>query len=98
MKKIFIDTSFVIALINQKDKHHLWALNLSELLESNSFVTTDLILYEIANYLAKDFKAEARNIIYSFINSNNIEIIWHNEKLFLDAFKNIHYLMIKLGA
>jgi predicted nucleic acid-binding protein len=86
LKKYFIDTSFVIALVNQNDEYHSRALELTDNLAGFRFVTSDLVLYEIANYLAKDFKAEAIKIINTFLNSTDIEIIWHAKGLFTSAF------------
>lgn len=87
MNKYFIDTSFVIALINQKDEYHHQAVELSDSLAGSQYITTDLILYEIANYLAKDFKPEAINTINIFLNSKDIQIIWNSEDLFKQAFE-----------
>jgi predicted nucleic acid-binding protein len=43
---IFVDTGYVIALINQNDQHHQQALQLSEKYERYPLVTTDAILLE----------------------------------------------------
>ena len=87
MVTYFIDTSFVIALINQKDEYHSWAVELSDNLVGCQFITSDLVLYELANYLAKDFKTEAIRTINQFLTSEDIRIIWNAEDLFKKAFK-----------
>ena len=50
---IFLDTLFVVGLINRRDQYHRQALELSERLEGSSFLTTDVVLLEIGNALAK---------------------------------------------
>ncbi|MEK6284464.1 MAG: type II toxin-antitoxin system VapC family toxin [Acidobacteriota bacterium] len=57
--RIFVDTSFVIALINDKDQYHSQAQALSYRFENSPLVTTDAVLLEIGNALAKDFREEA---------------------------------------
>lgn len=42
--KIFLDTSFAIALINEKDQYHEKAEALSYNFESSLLVTTDAVL------------------------------------------------------
>ncbi len=41
---IFVDTSFVIALINEKDQYHDEAEALSYKFENSSLITTDAVL------------------------------------------------------
>jgi predicted nucleic acid-binding protein len=49
---IFLDSGYLIALIRKKDAFHNAALSASELY-AGPFLTTDLILLELANSLAK---------------------------------------------
>ena len=49
---IFIDSGYLIALIRKRDKFHSAALEVVELY-SGPFLTTDLILMELANSLSK---------------------------------------------
>ncbi len=49
---IFIDSGYLIALIRKRDKFHAAALEAAELY-SGPFLTTDLILMELANSLSK---------------------------------------------
>lgn len=49
MKRIiFLDTGYLIALIRKKDQFHAAAMEASELYHG-PFLTTDLILVELAN-------------------------------------------------
>jgi uncharacterized protein len=49
---IFLDSGYLIALIRKKDAFHATALKASELY-AGPFLTTDLILLELANSLSK---------------------------------------------
>ena len=56
--RIFIDTLFVIALINRRDQYHQ-ALDLAEQFEGHPLLVTDAVLLEIGNALARSYKQEA---------------------------------------
>jgi hypothetical protein len=80
--KIFIDTLFVVALINLRDQYHKKAMELSELYEGYPLLTTDLVLLEIGNGLARNFKKQAIDIIERFIVSSEVEIVYLTPTLF----------------
>ena len=67
--EIFVDTSFVIALINDKDQYHAPAQKLASIYLRENLVTTDAVLLEIGNALAKNFRTEALEIIKTLRNS-----------------------------
>ena len=87
MIKTFIDTSFLIALVNEKDKDHARAVELSLLYENLSLLTTDCILLEIGNSLARNFRREAVETINNFLFSEEIEVVSLNRNLFDRAFE-----------
>src|SRR5437763_422827 len=80
--KIFVDTSFVLALINERDQYHDQAEALSYRFDFSFLVTTDAVLLEIGNALAKDFRKGAVEIIKVLRNSRRVEIVSIDEKLF----------------
>jgi predicted nucleic acid-binding protein len=57
--RIFIDTLFVIALMNRRDQYHQQALDLAEQFEGDPLLVTDAILLEIGNALARSYKQKA---------------------------------------
>jgi predicted nucleic acid-binding protein len=57
--RIFVDTSFVLALINQRDQYYHQAETLSHRFDNSLLITTDAVVLEIGNALAKDFRKEA---------------------------------------
>lgn len=51
--RVFLDTSFVLALINERDQYHKQAEALSFKFEESLLITTVAVLLEIGNALAK---------------------------------------------
>ncbi|HML95589.1 MAG TPA: PIN domain-containing protein [Thermodesulfobacteriota bacterium] len=86
--KIFVDTSFVIALVNRNDQYHEAAIRLSHNLESAALLTSSGVLLEIGNGLAKRYRDSAIEIIDLFLSADNIEIIAIDEKLFIAGLMN----------
>ncbi len=84
---IFLDTLFVVGLVNRRDQYHRQAVALSEQFEGFPFLTTDVVLLEIGNALAKGYKQESIRIINEFLQSEETEIIHLNPELFQQAFK-----------
>lgn len=83
----FIDTLFVIALINPRDQYHVKAMALATNYENSRLLTTDAVLLEIGNGLAKNYKAEAVTVIEDFLSSEEVEIVRLNPQLFERAFE-----------
>ena len=79
--RIFLDTSFVIALVNERDQYHAQAGALSFKFEKSALITTGAILLEIGNALAKEFRAEAASVIRVLSGSTNVQIIEIDAKL-----------------
>lgn len=84
--KIFVDTLFVVALINQRDQYHEQASELADRLQNYPLLTTDAVLLEIGNALARNYKDEAVEIIEEFFASDEVEIVRLTPQLFEQAF------------
>ena len=80
--RIFVDTSFVIALINDKDQYYDQAQALSYKFENSSIITTSAVLLEIGNALAKDFRKEAIETIRVLRSGKNVEVIEIDASIF----------------
>ncbi|HKC65470.1 MAG TPA: PIN domain-containing protein [Pyrinomonadaceae bacterium] len=80
--RIFVDTSFVLALINERDQYHDQAESLSHKFENSLLITTDAVLLEIGNAMAKDFREEAVAIIKLLRSSKKIEVVETAGRLF----------------
>ena len=87
MNKVFIDTSFVVALVNEKDQHHDRASELADLFDGYPLITTDAVLLEIGNALGRNFKEQAAEVIEGFLTSAEIEIVPLDTALFQRAFE-----------
>ena len=87
MNRVFIDTSFVVALVNEKDQHHARASELSETFDGQPLITTDAVLLEVGNALARSFKEQAAEIIADFLTSDEVEVVNLDATLFQKAFE-----------
>jgi len=85
--RIFVDTAFVIALINQRDQYHQQASELADRFGGYSLLTTDAVLLEIGNALARGYKQEAIEVIEQFLASDEVEIKRLTPYLFEQAFE-----------
>ena len=83
--RIFVDTSFVLALINERDQYHDQAQELSLKFEQAWLVTTVAVLLEIGNALASGFKKEAHAVISLLRTSNRVEVIELDADIFEKA-------------
>lgn len=84
--RIFIDTLFVIALINRRDQYHQQALGLAEQFEGAPLLVTEAVLLEIGNALARNYKQEAVEIIEQFLAAEEVEVVHLTPRLFAQGF------------
>jgi uncharacterized protein with PIN domain len=87
----FIDTQYVVALVNERDQFHEGAVEISRFYVGHSLVTTDAVLLEIGNALARSFREEAVGIIERFLTAENLTIVRLTPDLFeagLSLFKS----------
>jgi len=87
MTRTFVDTAFVVALVNSNDQYHAKAQNLSEMYETEPLIITDVVLLEIGNALARDYKKEAIEIFESFRTSKEVLIVELSLEFFDKAFE-----------
>ena len=86
MDRIFVDTLFVIALVSNRDQRHQQAVTLSHQYTGWPFLTTDAVLLEIGNGLARSHKQEAGEIIERFLASAQVEVVHLTPDLFRRGF------------
>ncbi len=84
--RIFVDTLFVVALINPRDQYHAKAGELAAKYEDNPLLVTDAVLLEIGNGLARNYKQEAIDVIEDFLDSEEVQIVRLTTELFERAF------------
>ena len=76
MTPLFIDSAYVIALVNRRDRYHLEAESLARQHKNREFITTDAVLFEIGNALARQFRTAAGQIFEQFLNAPEVEIVY----------------------
>lgn len=86
MNRIFVDTGFVIGLINQRDQYHQQASELANRFEGYPLLVTDAVLLEIGNALVRNYKKEVIEIIEQFFDSDEVEVVRLTPQLFDQAF------------
>lgn len=83
--KIFIDTWFIVALINKRDQYHQKALALAKQFENYPLITTDAILLEVGNGLSGNYRNEVVELIEEFLTSDDVQVVHLTPKLFNEA-------------
>ncbi|MBI4356760.1 MAG: type II toxin-antitoxin system VapC family toxin [Gammaproteobacteria bacterium] len=89
-KAVFLDTSFLIALISRTDAFHKKAIHLSrELrLHKTKIVTSWAIVIELGNVLAKpQHRQVANRLIESLLNDSEVEVIPISDDLCIKAWQ-----------
>lgn len=84
--RYFLDTSFIIALINERDQYHQTANDLANYYDDSFLITSDAILLEIANGLSRNYKQEATQLLEYLLNAETVEIIHVTPELFYQGF------------
>lgn len=83
---VFVDSHYVIALTNRRDQDHDRATDLAQEYDSESLITTDAVLLEIGNALARGSRDAAVEVIQRFLDADNVRILHLTPDLFRRAF------------
>jgi uncharacterized protein len=86
LEPVFIDTGYVLALVNEHDEHHAQALLLSRRYERHPVIVTDAVLLEIGNALSRIARPAAVQIIADFRESAGSTVAPLTAELFDAAF------------
>ena len=90
MRKIFVDTSYWIAVLNPTDSLHDFANNLTLTLFPSKLVTSELILNELLNHYSGSgsrFRETTVNLIRQIQEDENMEVIPITSQIFTNAFQ-----------
>ena len=79
---LFVDSGFFAALASPRDEHHLEAQALAALHGSANLVTTNAILLEVGNTLARHDKIKATAILREILDSGEVDALRLNAELF----------------
>jgi predicted nucleic acid-binding protein len=82
---LFVDTGYIIALINENDHYHTQAFTLSEKYDDHRLVTTDAVLLEVGNALSRLARKQASLIIHHFQTADEVTLVPLNPTQFNTA-------------
>lgn len=86
-KPLFIDTSYILALVNTRDEFHLQAKNVADQID-DKLITTEAVLTEVGNALAKpQWRELAVETLEDMRNDDDVEILSVDPELFSKALK-----------
>ncbi len=85
LEPLFIDTGYIIALINENDNYHRQALSLAERCSGYSLVTTDAVLLEAGNALSRIARRQCSQLIQAFQEADEMTLVHMNPILFKQA-------------
>lgn len=85
LKRIFVDTGYIIALVNKRDQRHQQAVELAARYGDSPLLTTNAVLLEVGNALVRNYKNQAIEIIEQFLDGDNIEVVSLTPQLFNQA-------------
>lgn len=84
---LFLDTSYILALINSHDEFHRQAIELADKIDEK-IITTEAILTEIGNALSKaQWRELAVDTLNDLRDDDDVEILPVESKLFSTALK-----------
>jgi predicted nucleic acid-binding protein len=83
---IFLDTGYIIALVNQRDQFHVQASKLAERYDGDRFLTTDAVLLEIGNALSRNYKSSSIQILNHLFQDENTTIVHLTPEWLMIAF------------
>lgn len=86
-KPLFIDTSYILALVNTRDEFHLQAKNVADQVD-DKLITTEAVLLEVGNALAKpQWREIAVETLEDMRSDDDVEILSVDSELFSKALK-----------
>jgi uncharacterized protein len=88
MKRVFIDTAYLIASLSPKDQLRQGAEAAIDELGNAEFITTDLVLVELLNHFSGQgnfLRVQAANFAEELMRDPTIEFILHGKGLFIAA-------------
>lgn len=84
-ERLFVDTGYILALVNENDQHHAEALALSERFDGHAIVVTDAVLLEIGNALSRIDRSSAVQIIDGLRSGADTSVVHLTPELFAAA-------------
>ncbi|MBX9585178.1 MAG: PIN domain-containing protein [Gemmataceae bacterium] len=85
--KTFLDAAFVLALVSTRDQHHARAKELAPQYIGKPLLTTEAVLLEIGDGLARRHKSDAVAMIDWLRTDSDVEVVRTTPELFDQAFE-----------
>jgi predicted nucleic acid-binding protein len=82
----FLDSAYVIALTSVRDQDHARALALADEYDGEPLLTTDAVLLEIGNALARRNRSAATAMIQRLLAADHVSVVRLTPELFERAF------------
>lgn len=89
-EKIFADTSFWVAILDDRDQWHRAAITASVSIECYKIITTESVLIEVLNYFSEfraSIKEYAADYVEEILKDDETLVLLHDYKDFLKALK-----------
>jgi uncharacterized protein len=85
-KRVFVDTSYIIAILNPNDQYNKIAQEyIQDLFQDYEVWTSEAVLFELGNAFAKTNRELVTRFVSNLRRSVYVHIIWGNEILFQEA-------------
>jgi predicted nucleic acid-binding protein len=89
LKRVFVDTGFWIALLNEGDELHKQALVLAKDFQNVQWITTHMVLTELLNYLGskgKNVRRAAAALVQGLQKTSKVVVVRQTSTQFDNAF------------
>ncbi len=73
---IFVDSAFILALINERDHYHIHAVHLFRQIRGRPLLITNAVFFEVGNSLARTHKKAAAETIKRFLSADDVEVVY----------------------
>jgi uncharacterized protein len=92
---LFLDTGYIIALVNSRDQYHASATALAERYDGLPLITTSAVLLEIGNALARNHKSAAAQILHQLLNDKTTTVVQLTPEALIRAFERYRQYLDK---
>jgi uncharacterized protein len=84
--KVFVDTSYLLALVIKSDEKHEQAITLAQKYQNSKLITTQAIMLEFGNFLSRSYRDVAVDTIERFYSAKNSKVLNITPQLFEKGF------------
>jgi predicted nucleic acid-binding protein len=98
IKKVLVDTVFIVSFLLDTENNHSRALELSKKLQGKELVITNALLIETMNLLIKKLNKNTKSILKAYkLIKNNFTIVYVDEELTERSMRTLVKYKFKLG-